>query len=91
MLHYKVDRIASLAAPEAFIDPFYRRYGERRSFFVMKRAETKIVDTPAFKVNKLPHHIQYLGGIKDFINGFVWYQNRLLLIPKLRIIFEAYP
>ena len=43
MFHQEADGISTASAAKTFVDFFYRRYGKRRCFFIVKGAETEIV------------------------------------------------
>ena len=62
VLHDEIDRVANLSAAEAFEDLLRRRYGERRSLLVMKRAKTDIIRTSPFQHNKFSDHFFNVAG-----------------------------
>jgi len=57
MFHQKTDGIATAAATKAFIDFFGRGNSEGRSFFIMKRAEPKVIGASAFELYEAANHI----------------------------------
>jgi hypothetical protein len=69
MLHQKADGIAASAATKAFIYLFGRRNGERRAFFVVKRAEAKVIGTPLFKLYKGAHYLRNINAALYLLYG----------------------
>lgn len=73
VLHDKADGIAAGAATKAFINLFARRNGERRGFFVVKRAQTQVVGAPFFKFNEGAHYFHNVYAAEDLLYGVLRY------------------
>jgi len=69
MLHHEADGISAAAATKTFVNLFGRRNGKRRSLFVMKRTETKIISAPFFKLYKTADHINNIEAAQNLLYG----------------------
>jgi hypothetical protein len=70
MLHDEVDGVADLSAAEAFEDLLRRRYGERGSLLVMKRAKSKVVGAPFLQRHELLDDVDDLSSVEDPFYGW---------------------
>lgn len=57
MLHQKADTVATSATTKTFINFFSRGNSERRTFFIMKRAETKVISASFFQFNEGTYYL----------------------------------
>ena len=74
MLHYEADAIAAFTATKTFIDLLAWRHGKGRSFFIVKRAEAKVVGTSFFQLNEITHHINNIDAAEYLLYGILTYQ-----------------
>lgn len=78
MLHQKADGIAAFATTKTFINFFGRRNRERRSPFVMKRAETKVISASFFQFHKAADHINNIDATENLLYGILRYHGLLI-------------
>jgi hypothetical protein len=78
MLHEEFDGVATGTTTEAFVDLLAGRDGKRRAFFVMKRAEAKIVGTPLFQFNEIADDLYNVNAGKDLLYGLLRYHGAKL-------------
>ena len=69
MLHDEVDGVAALAAAEALEDALGGGDGERGGLLVMERTQSQVVDAAFLQRHELLHHIRYLDGVEDSLDG----------------------
>jgi hypothetical protein len=69
MLHDKVHGVTDLTTPKALEDLLRRRYRERGSFLIVKRAKAKVVYTAFLQLHELRNHVNYLSSIENTVYG----------------------
>lgn len=77
MLHEKADGIAAFAAAKAFVNLFNRRNSERRRFFIVKRAQPKIVNAPLLQLYKPAYDLYYVNAALDLLYGLLGDQKKV--------------
>jgi hypothetical protein len=71
MLHEEADGIAAAPATEAFVYFLGRGNGEGRRFFVVKRAEAKIVGAALFQLHKPADDLRNVNTAEDLLYGLL--------------------
>ena len=74
MLHNEADGIAAFATTKTFINFLTRRYGKRRSFFIVKRTKAKVAGTSFFQFYKLANDVHNIDATEDLLYGILTYQ-----------------
>jgi hypothetical protein len=87
VFHDEVNGIAPFSAAKTFKKAFSRRYRKRGRFFVVKRAQTKLVDPPSFKGDKLRDDICNLGSVYNPVDGcLVDHAHKSMKIGQERLV-----
>jgi len=78
VFHDEIDTIAALAAAEALENILVGVDDKRRRFFLMEGAIAFQDGARFSEIDKIPHHVLYLGRIHDFCYGVAGDQVELL-------------
>ena len=71
MLHDEIDGISGFATAKALIDFLGRRYGEGRSFLIVKRAIAEIVGPSLFQFHKCADDIDNINAALYLLYGLL--------------------
>jgi hypothetical protein len=71
MVHEKADGIAAFAAAKAFVDFLNGRNGERRRFFIVKRAKAQVVNAPLLELNKSANDLYDINAALYLLYGLL--------------------
>ena len=87
MFHDEVYRASPVPTTETFADVLGWRYAERRSFLVVKRAQSDIVYTSFAECYEVGNDFDDIGAVEDFVySGLVYHGTDVFMPTKVRYL-----